>query len=613
MLLRKIELSNFKSFNGEHWFSFENPSGLHFLTGVNAVEPELGANGAGKSSLFDAIYWCLYGKTMRNIRASNVCNWAQGSKCAVKLWLTQTDVEYEISRSWHPNHLTLNGHEASQDEIDDLIGLNARAFQYAVIIGQTNSMFFDLQPSEKLSLFGDILDLDYWIEKSSQASAEVSDLQEQLMQCDIDATKLQSRKESLEEEVATNSKLSAEFAFKQAQKKKKLDDEITILVKEQKRLVLLKKSLEKAKSTKEQEYKEYAVKFSNQEKHLKTLESKLSIVSRDIKDCDISLGFIKKELAKFNAVEDQCPHCKQKVSKQHIQQEKSKLEEQQELLQEKINSLENKEKTLIDKHIKMMHEFEALMEQLDDAREVLNNSNLLESEINNEEKITTLSLNKCEASIREIAEDRNIYQELCEKHKIEIKKLAKKLKSVIHKKDEINVRLTGTTYWVKGFREIRLLLIEEALASLELEINNYLLQLGLHDWQIKLDVEKENKSGGISKGFQVLVSSPYNSEIVPWESWSGGESQRLRLAGTMGLSNLILNRAGVQSNILVFDEPSQYLSEEGIQDMLELLSSKAFSDDKQVWLIDHRSIDYGGFVSRTTIRKTKDGSHIEGM
>ena len=89
---------------------------------------------------------------------------------------------------------------------------------------------------------------------------------------------------------------------------------------------------------------------------------------------------------------------------------------------------------------------------------------------------------------------------------------------------------------------------------------------------IKFDTERETTTGTVSKGFQVLIYSPDNKEPVPWEAWSGGEAQRLRLAGSMGLASLILDSKGIKSNIEIFDEPSAYLSQSGIEDLVELLT-----------------------------------------
>ena len=79
----------------------------------------------------------------------------------------------------------------------------------------------------------------------------------------------------------------------------------------------------------------------------------------------------------------------------------------------------------------------------------------------------------------------------------------------------------------------------------------------------------------------------------------------------MCLSNLIQTSKGVKSSILVFDEPTQHIGTKGITDLLDFLYETARAEKKQIWLIDHRTLDYGGFASKVKIARDADGcSHI---
>ena len=61
---------------------------------------------------------------------------------------------------------------------------------------------------------------------------------------------------------------------------------------------------------------------------------------------------------------------------------------------------------------------------------------------------------------------------------------------------EINTKqalLANTQYWVSGFKEVKLMLINDILAQLEIEVNNNLYQLGLVGWKIEFASEFVNK------------------------------------------------------------------------------------------------------------------------
>ncbi len=152
-------------------------------------------------------------------------------------------------------------------------------------------------------------------------------------------------------------------------------------------------------------------------------------------------------------------------------------------------------------------------------------------------------------------------------------------------------------------------IIEETLRTLEVEVNNNLASLGLGDWKIEFDIERENKSGSITRGFSTFIHGS-NNEMIKYESLSGGEGQRARLAGCFGLSNLIMERAGLSNKIEFYDEISQHMSGEGIEDMLNTLRDRAENSDRQIWIVDHHALDYGDFKGSVEIIKDENGSRF---
>ena len=74
-----------------------------------------------------------------------------------------------------------------------------------------------------------------------------------------------------------------------------------------------------------------------------------------------------------------------------------------------------------------------------------------------------------------------------------------------------------------------------------------------------------------------------------------GRQQRLRLAGRIGMSTMISSSRGVESGVEVWDEPTQYLSEEGIEELKELLRVRAERYGLKIFLVDHRAYAMSGF------------------
>jgi ABC-type multidrug transport system ATPase subunit len=79
----------------------------------------------------------------------------------------------------------------------------------------------------------------------------------------------------------------------------------------------------------------------------------------------------------------------------------------------------------------------------------------------------------------------------------------------------------------------------------------------------------------------------------------------------MGLADLIRSRTGAGIPLEVWDEPTAGLSPQGIRDLLECLRERAAREGRCVWLVDHRSHDFGGFAGGAVVRKTQGGTVIE--
>jgi DNA repair exonuclease SbcCD ATPase subunit len=185
-----------------------------------------------------------------------------------------------------------------------------------------------------------------------------------------------------------------------------------------------------------------------------------------------------------------------------------------------------------------------------------------------------------------------------------------KLKELQAELDERLFKYSLHSSWVKWFKEIRLSRISTALTQLEIEVNSCLSSLGLPDWELRFDVDRETKSGTVQRGFTVTVLSPHNEAPVPWEAWSGGESQRLRCAASMGLANLIRAQTGATLNLEVWDEPTQWMSGQGVADLLDALATRAKEEKRQIWVVDHRTLGYAGFDGKAGVVKGTRGSRF---
>ena len=166
-------------------------------------------------------------------------------------------------------------------------------------------------------------------------------------------------------------------------------------------------------------------------------------------------------------------------------------------------------------------------------------------------------------------------------------------------------------FWIGKFKEIRLSLVDNCLHYLNASINNTLPRLGLFEWRVVFSTERETKSGGISRAINTEIYAANAETPSLLGSYSGGEQQRIRLAITLGFSDLLRAAIGdADGGVEVFDESTNHLSQSGVYALMETLAERAKEQNKAIIAIDHRSIDSGAIGKIVTVVKTETGSAL---
>ncbi len=616
MQLHSIGLTNFKSFRGSHSFPFQDkPSGLHFVTGRNITEPALGANGVGKSSLFDAVYFALFGKTIRGLKAGDVVSWGE-TDCRVRLTMTSGDRRFMVDRARKGtrNKLTIDGEEASQDMVDKAVGLPESLFAAALIRGQFSTMFFDLSPANQLAMMDDILELDIWTNASTRAKDEARRCENEATMAREDLARsegaMEAHKTSLEEikRAAADAKQAEVAAI--AALEKQYDEAAAHL---------------KQLKAREQKLTDASAKISTSE--LDAAEADVTKWTRDVdnaqRECNAMLTMLRendalqeqwrKRISHFESLSSSatCPTCEQPVEAQHTSSCVA-------VAQKEIEAAGNDRKTLDAELTKSRaRETEANDNQLEclKARDAVRNRMAEASrEVDRAASDTQRAeseLNAINARVEERAKRTNPYDEQIKSKEQSIEACREYQEGRTQQRDDFERLFKRAEYWIDGFKHVRLFVIDRALTALELEVNSNLVQLGLTDLIIKFATERETKSGSVTRRFDVVVANSATPEkTTPLAAWSGGEYQRLRLACELGLANMILGSRGITPKFEVWDEPTSHLSTQGIDSLMGCLRERGMALDRTIWMIDHTSVDFP-FDSVTTIIKDADGSSIE--
>lgn len=607
---RTITIENFKSFTSKQTLAFDElPIGLCFLRGENDVDVDLESNGSGKSSIWDALSWCLYGKTPDGLRNPDLMPWGTKAKTTVTLELDVDDGEsISIRRCANPNSLRLNGKDIGSEEVERLIGINYSTFTNTILLGQGQDLFFDLGPADKLSLFSDALDLQRWDDRASKASEKCRVLETQRDDVDRDLVAGTSKLDQIKgllKDVSTKADSWTD------ETQKRMDVLEVALEKDRKLLESAKVKKVSAevvedgalteKDALEKSWKPAYDTLFELRDELAALESTKKAKQSKLKELKADLSGLKKS--------PNCPTCGQPVEKKNLAKHTQELEHRISKLEDVLEEIDVG--AARDKYVEQEKVIERLRPQFDEKAETAKKAR---SEVNMwSERLRELSVSVTtkERELKDLQNAVNPYSDQLRKMKKEREVLVKVVEESKEELAKLDRRIARVKYWVRGFKDVRLYIMHEVLAELQMATNSMLDSVGLRDWRVEYDVEQETKAGTVKRGLSVMIYSPMNDKPVRWESWSGGEGQRLRLVGAMALSEVLLSYAGVDTNLEIFDEPNRGLSPGGIQDLCEFLRDRSKALGRQVWYTDQQSPQSSLFSAVITVTKTADqGSRI---
>lgn len=603
--ISSVILSNFRSFAGQHTFVLPTAPGLYLFTGVNKVNPRLGANGTGKSSLLEAMYWCLYGRTSRGLKSNDIVTWG-AKQCSVEMKLNVAGQKLTVKRSQSPNSLTLNGRAVEQGELTATVCLSPEQFLVAVMMPQFGESFFDQSPAAKLALFTDIMGLDFWLNQSTDAAKLAKEISVEKADAD---RKINIGKGAIEELTASIADLNQKrdtFDAEQVRIIKKLTEDLKVHEAEAPKLQAALKRAELCLTGAQQRFVAARKALDQAGEEFEDLRMEQVAVSRGEGVVAEKLVTLHKAEKRMKDLGVECPSCRQKVPHQHVHAVLKELTAEIKGVHKEADKLAKSAPDLAPIRAKLQQLKQDLSTIEKNRDDFTRERQTLLNEWNRHVAIKgnmTVTLSEAHDRLNPFDEMLGKYGRLLTGRRLEGRELKKQA-------DALANDLTATEFWVGGFKRVRLFLIESTLQQLEVEVNNNLSELGLGDWSIEFDVERENKSGGITKGFTVMIRSPGGGDAVPFAAWSGGESQRLRMAGDLGLANLIMERAGLENTIEMFDEPSKHLSQEGLNDLAETLAVRAEASGRRILLIDHNTMDFGGFANTITVIKDKNGSRL---
>ena len=586
--LQSVRMKNFRSFVEDVTVGMSGSCGLRLITGSNLAEPRLGANGIGKSTIFDALCFALYGTSVRGLRASDLISRGHLSTSASVVLLIDGR-EVTISRTAPPaNKITVDNARVEQAEVDRLVGLSRARFLNSVVFGQAVPLFLDLPVPARGDLLDEVLDLEMWMKAAQIATSEHVVASGKLNKLRVEMAGVRGQLDGLPDLVDLR-RQEQEWDQQHASRAAELESQVRAA-----RRAYVSLQRQARASGQKQDVLASQSAYEEAQKASTTLREQRASLRTEVASIEDDLKFFDEN--------DECPSCGQTISKDLAQ---SHMEEMAVGLAER--------RGLLDKVAIDLAASEAEIPRLRAEWQMMVQDNAARQRevqlISNQMRDKASDIECLERQDAALAAETNPHAAQRQQATERRRKLRQKLKEQEEQETSLLQEITSLEYWRGGFRKVRLFCLDRVLRELEIETRNVLHELGLLGWSITFKTSTETKSGTVKLGVQVDIKSPaFQSSL---DMMSPGESQRARLAVSLGLASLIQRHAGIRWSIEVLDEPTAWLSEQGVEDLLETLSSRASSQHKSIWLCDHRALSAGSFLEVMQVVKDEHGSRIQ--
>lgn len=567
--------------------------------GINLIR---GVNGAGKTTVFEALYFCLYGELLKDTNMSGIIPKYQDNYKGTRVMvpLQKGKYNYTIVR-----HLGYKGktenylggdklmifrdgeliseelHKSDlQKAINTILGVDAKTFLNSVLFGQRMKRLVESEAKDKREIFSQFFDID-WIDTAKENAKKFRDIENQkLIKFDRDLAIIEQKKFGIEDKKEVYEDHHKEWI-------KNTQEQIEDLKLEIEDIDIKLKQLPNVKEPKK---KHIEIDISEPQNEIRRLEQQYSKEESNIRIKTASneayqKGITELEQKEINTI---CPVCEGKLSPHKVSElqkerddalaskrmamtaltaELEKLTKEAAVTEKKLIALKATQIALEEKY----KANELLKKVYDDELFVYNNTNLQKTHfLSQKEKITekiNILSQKEYVSLPDADFDVQLRKLDAEKTQID--------------KDSVRIRQEVIDYdwWIaKGFgaNGLKNYIINSMLQVLNRTVRRYSLRLGL---SIKFSIDLEGKT----KSFNVQIFKKDGIEM-DYAELSGGEKTRIDLALSFGIFDL-LAETKTKFNILLLDEAFENLDEAGVFDMFEILRLKA--EDTNVYLISH--------------------------
>ena len=537
----------------------------------------IGENGAGKSTMLDALTFSLFGKPFRNINKPQLINSINERGAVVECEFDIGQKHFLVRRGIKPNlfEIEVDGKQLEQNaNVRDfqeflekqILKLNYKSFTQIVVLGNSSFVpFMQLKTNDRRAIIEDLLDIQIFSTMNGLLKNYISDNKTNL-------DKNSNSKSLVEQKI----ELKKEYVDQLKAKTKTLIDK--------NRQEVLDNETEKTKiRTQVEEINKSIQTFLKEIEDLPTVETDRAKLDKYSTTIEHKCSQEQKHIS-FYASNDDCPTCKQHIEADFKQQAMSEANKKWTEYKQALEEIEEKD-TLLKQRYEIIQQTQQQIQSLQtEVQKKYSSLDAIEQYIK-----------KIEISIKEIENDSGDIK----KEKDDLKQLDKDLQNVFSERTElISERETyEVAKEILKDEGIKSRIIKQYLPIMNKLINKYLQEM---DFFVSFNLDES---------FEETIKSRYRDDFT-YASFSEGEKMRIDLALLFTWRSIAKLKNSTNTNLLILDEVfDSSLDTDGTDAFLKIMYEMGHSTN--MFVISHKGDQlYDKFKSVIKFEKKKNFSVI---
>ena len=514
----------------------------------------IGNNGAGKSTILDALCFGLFGKPFRKINKPNLLNSINQQNGVVEIELAIGKKSYKIIRGIKPNlfEIYCNGDLLNQDAASrdyqevlekSILKLNYKSFTQVVILGSASFVpFMQLSPGDRRLIIEDLLDIQIFSSMNGLVKDKMSLIKDstQKLKYDLDLTaeKITIQKQHIEENKKQN---DVEIKKKQDEVKLSIDQSFGL----QRDIELIQKHIDVLNS-------KITDKLAVEKKSTKLLQLESKLESR-VKKLDKEVSFYNQN--------DNCPTCRQGIESSFRKDQLKTLDQNKEEVNKGLIEIS----TQISDTNKRIEEIQSYLKHIQAHNNEIVKHN---STIN--------AINKYVTKIQKEIEELTTHKNSLEDDNESLKTLKQKLSDLLFEQKELSTEKHYYEYAANLLKDggIKTKIIKQYLPIMNKLINKYLTAM---DFFVNFN---------INESFEETIKSRHRDDFS-YSNFSEGEKLRIDLALLFTWRQIAKLKNSTNTNLLILDEVfDSSLDAVGTEEFLKLIQD--MGKDTNVFIISHK-------------------------